>query len=436
MSSGLPSTSVGTRDIPRRPWALESAFPLAFALTVCAVVAYVTLSTPTGVDYNIHYPVSADNAAPAIAALAHGDVGGFLAHQPLMGLLSLLLRAPIAWLVGLLGGGAMLVYRVGAFVCLLPAAALAGWLAVSSRATGAAAAGVVGAAVVLVGSPTVAAIAWGHPEEVLTATLAAAGLLAASRGHAVWAGLLVGAAIGTKDWGLIAVPPALMALPAGRPRAAIVAGGAALALSVPAPLLDPTAFTRASDALGASHLASALSAWWPLSSRLASRSAGAPLATLPAHLTKSLALPLGLVIAVALALALVWGTGRPRAHLRACGRVPDAFALLCLLAVVRCIADPRPVEYYYVAAVIPLAVWEVSALRRLPLAALLTVAAVRLTYGPGSGLGATWLSALTLCWTGALLCYLAFRAFYVGRPRPSHRQGPLMSIPFRPIRDS
>ncbi len=438
MSSSFHATAAGTRRPigPRlRAAVSEAAFPLTVAAAVCAVVAYVTLSTPTGVDYNIHYPVSADNAAPAIAALTHGDIGGFLAHQPLMGLLSLLLRAPFAWLAGSLGGGPMLVYRLGALVCMLPTAFLAGWLAVSSRAAGATAAGVVAAAVVLLGSPTVAAIAWGHPEEVLAATLATAGLLAANRGHAIWAGLLVGAAIGTKEWAVIAVAPALIALPAGRLRAGVAGAGVALALAVPAPLLDPAAFARASNALGGGHLAGALSAWWPLSARLLSRSAGAPQAVLPLHLTKSLALPLGLALAVALASALASAVARPGGRLRARGRVPDAFAILCLLAVVRCIADPGPVEYYYVAAVIPLAVWETAALRRLPLVALLTVAAVRLTFGHGAGLGATTLSAITLCWTGALICYLAVRAFYVGRPEPGELPGRLMSIPFRPIRD-
>jgi hypothetical protein len=440
VSTSLPTTHItGARPIGegrRRAVARESAFPLAVTLAVCGVAAYVALSTSTGVDYNVHYPVAADNAAPAIAALAHGDIRAFLSEQPLMGLLSLLLRTPAAWLATSFGGGQTLVYRLGALVCMVPTAALAAWLAVSSRTVGAKAAGIVAAAVVLLGSPTVAAIAWGHPEEVLTATLVAAALLAATRGHAIWAGLLVGAAIGTKDWAVIAVLPALMALPTGRPRAAIAASGAALALAVPAPLLDLAAFARASNALGGGHLASALSAWWPLSSRLASRSAGAPMATLPADLTKSIALPLGLALAVALALALAWRAGRPGARLRARGRVPDAFALLCLLAVVRCITDPGPVEYYYVAAVIPLAVWEATVVGRIPLVALLTVAAVRLTFGPVADLAAPLVSAFTLCWTGALICYLGVRVFHVGRSRPCELPEPLMSMPVRPIRDA
>jgi hypothetical protein len=246
----------------------------------------------------------------------------------------------------------------------------------------------------------------------------------------------VGAAIGTKDWAVIAVVPALIALPSGRLRAAIAGGGAALALAVPAPLLDPAAFARASNALGAGHLTSALSAWWALGSPIASRSAGAPLATLPAHLTKSFSLPLGLALAGALALVLTWRVGRPGARLDARGRVPDAFALLCLLAVVRCIADPGPVEYYYVAAVIPLAVWEATVVGRVPVVALLTVAAVWFTFGPGAALAPTLLSTFTLGWTGALICYLGTRAFYVGRLQPRELPHRLMSMPVRPIREA
>jgi hypothetical protein len=181
-------------------------------------------------------------------------------------------------------------------------------------------------------------------------------------------------------------------------------------LSAPAPLLDPAAFARASHWLGASHQVNALSGWWPLSSHLAD-SGAAPVRWLPGDLTKAVALPLGLALAGALALA---GTVLARARLRARGRSVDAFAVLCLLAAVRCLADPGPVEYYYVALVVPLAVWESGVLRRPPLVTLLAVVAVWLTFERSSAFGTGSLSAVTLAWTGVLACYLAFRAFRVG----------------------
>jgi hypothetical protein len=274
--------------------------------------------------------------------------------------------------------------------------------------------------VVLVGSPTVAALGWGHPEEVLAATLATCAVLAATREHPVAAGFLAGAAVGTKEWAVIGLAPMVLALSQGRLRALAVAAASALALAAPPVLLDPSAFSRASHALGSSHLATALSGWWPISFRPASIQSGSPLAgTLPLNLNKAMALPLGLLLLGAPAVALAWSAGRERGWVRRRGRVPDAFALLCLLAIVRCVADPGPVEYYYVAAVIPLAAWELTTLRRLPVAALLTLAAVWLTFERGTGLGAGGESALTFAWAGPMICYLAARAFYVGRPLTS-----------------
>jgi hypothetical protein len=406
----------------------DSALPLAAALIACGLVAYLSLSSPTTGDYLIGAPVAADNAAPAVAALSHGNVAGFLSLQPLMGLLSLLVRVPLAALTAAFGGGPTAVYHVGALACMLPTALLAARLAVPlPGATGLppgatspssppslakiSAAGMVAAAALLISPPILNGLRFGHPEEALAATLASASLLAAYRGRPVLTGVLLGAAIGTKDWALIAVLPALLALPAERRRAALVGGGVAVALCTPAPLLDPSAFARASHWLGASHLVNALSGWWPLSSHVATAAGTLPARRLPGDLTKALALPLGLALAGALALG---GTMRARAGLRARGRSVDAFAVLCLLAAVRCLADPGPVEYYYVALVVPLAVWESAILRRLPLVTLLAVVAVWLTYERTSTFGTGSLSAVTIAWTGVLACYLAFRALRVG----------------------
>ncbi|HEY5317505.1 MAG TPA: hypothetical protein VIJ20_05960 [Solirubrobacteraceae bacterium] len=401
--------------------ARRSASTITSVLVACGLVTYVALSSPTTGDYLIGAPVAADNAGPAIAALSHGNFAGFVSQQPLMGLLSLLLRAPFVALTGALGGGQLVLYRVGTLICLLPAGLLAARLAVAplrGTRTGSSitvsACGLVAAGALLISPPVLNAVRFGHPEEVLTATLAAVALLAAYDGRAILTGVLLGAAIGTKDWALIAVLPTFIALPAGRRRAALLAGGGvALALSAPLPLLDPAAFARASHALGATRLVNTLSAWWPLGTHTAGLPAAWPaVQTLPGFLTKAVALPVG--VAVATGLALVGSVGRPGARLRARGRCVDAFALLCLLAVIRCVADTGPVEYYYVALVVPLAVWESAILRRLPLVTLLSVAAVWLTYVRGPALTPDLLNGLTLAWTGVLAGYLVFRAFRVG----------------------
>jgi hypothetical protein len=424
LTARLLSASVSSHSRRRaRERSPELAVAFAAALVACGLLAYAVLSSPASGDYLVSAPVGADNAAPAITALSHGDLAGFLAAQPLMGLLSLLIRAPLAALTSALGGSELAVYRAGALVCLLPAGMLAARrMADALRARDsrsllmATAGGAVVAATLLISPPVLGAVRAGHPEEVLAATLAAAALLAAYRGRPILAGILLGAGIGTKDWALIGALPVLIALPAGRRRASLLAAGAvALALSAPPALLDPGAFARAAHALGRTHLVNALSAWWPLGTRSAALPAGAPLIRiLPTPLTKGVALPLGLAVAVAVALVLLAVAAHPGSRLRARGRAVDAFALLCLLAVVRCVADTGPVEYYYVALVVPLAVWESAILRRLPVVTVMALGAVWFTYGSGTALDARWLSALTLAWTGALACYLVFRAFRVG----------------------
>src|SRR5205823_9888902 len=65
-----------------------------------------------------------DNAAPAIDALIHGHIGRVPSVQPVMGPVSILLRAPFAAL-GQAVGGRTLEYRMGALACLWLLAALA-----------------------------------------------------------------------------------------------------------------------------------------------------------------------------------------------------------------------------------------------------------------------------------------------------------------------
>jgi hypothetical protein len=88
-----------------------------------------------------------------------------------------------------------------------------------------------------------------------------------------------------------------------------------------------------------------------------------------------------------------------------------------MLAVVRCVADPGPVEYYYAAALIPIAVWEVVTLGRLPIVALALVAVVRLEFGFSAHLDPNLQSVIALCLGGAAAAYLAVQAFLIGRPQ-------------------
>jgi hypothetical protein len=232
------------------------------------------------------------------------------------------------------------------------------------------------------------------------------------------AGALAGAAIGTKAWAVIAVLPLVVALDRHRFRAiAWTTGVAALLAGLP-PLANPAAFARASHALGSSHIATMLSGWWLVSGPAHAVHAQIPLGrTLSFGMTKTSALVLGVGAAAALALALAWRTMRAGGRLAGRGRSIDALALLGMLAVVRCIADPGPVEYYYTAALIPIAVWEVVALGRLPILALALVAVVRLEFGFSSLFSPNVESVIALCFAGTAAAYLAVHAFLIGRPQ-------------------
>jgi len=107
----------------------DLAISAALLLVAAALAALLAVRAPLGLDYVGQPGVLCDCAATPIRALAHGRVHEFLVTQPLMGSVSLLLRAPFA-AVGLhLGHGSDLdLYRLGAFPCLLAAGLLAVYL--------------------------------------------------------------------------------------------------------------------------------------------------------------------------------------------------------------------------------------------------------------------------------------------------------------------
>jgi hypothetical protein len=380
-------------------------------------------------------PVAGDNAGPAITALAHGHLGALAADQPLMGLTSILLRAPIVALTDLLGGGALLGYRAGAFACLLPAILLVAWM-ISRRGVGSGerlAAGL--AAIVVLGGPaTVQAIHLGHPEEVLACVLMTGSVLAASKGRGTSAAVLLGLAVGTKQWALLAAPCVLFALPERRLATAAKAGVVALLTSAMLPLADPTAFARADSIIGGMRFTDPFSLWWPLGSSypIPAHATAAPIAhLLPLGLTRSVAS----ASAMLLALAGVWMYARRRGADASGGGI-DALALLALMGLVRCVCDPDPLLYNFVDVLIPLAVWESVTQRRLPLVTVLVTASSALvTTGQTAFLAGDALhppalvSALSVATALALGAYLTYRTF-----SPARASSRRFELAFRAIR--
>jgi hypothetical protein len=381
---------------------------IAFAALCAALPIPVALSAWRSGDYMLHGAVSGDNAGPALSALAHGHLSAFLANQPLMGLTSIVVRLPFAALAGAAHAGELTAYRLGALACLLPAGLLCGWIVAGAGASAKRLlAAVLGAIVVIAGPATSSAVLIGHPEEVLASTLASAAVLAALARRPHLAAVLLGLAVGTKQWALLATLPVLIAAGSGRLRIAVLAGAVAVLMTAALPIADPSAFARAKSSVFGGHLTDPWSVWWPFASvhhSVFEGSIGTGTAfRLPLGLARSSASTISL--SLALGGLAVFALRRRRQ-----GSLPDPLALLALLGLLRCMSDPTPLQYNFVDVLIPLALWEAAGLKRLPAISYAAMGTVwllteRLVHAPAS-----LLSALSLVGALTLSCYLAHRA--------------------------
>jgi hypothetical protein len=386
---------------PRTHRLLLPAVGLAFGV----VAALVVFSTQGSGDYVLGAPVAGDNAAPFLTAAAHGHLAVAITHQPLMGLVSLALREPVVLVASLSGANGLLAYRLGALVCLLPLVLLcAALITVPAARWGHRAVLIVAALLVIAGPATIDAVTVGHPEEVLAITLATAAVLTALADWPPAAAVLLGLAIGTKPWALLAAAPVAVAVSERRLRTLVTAGLVALPCVAILPLTNPTGFADAGSGVGALHLVNPLSLWWPFGRALG----GAPGVVvtnrwLPLGLDRSVAAMLALVLALAvLALLAV------RAQRR--GRQLDPLALLALLGLIRCAVDPLPLEYNLVATLVPLAAWEVVERGRIPLVTAAVALAGTLLFGAHLHASPATISALTITFVLALGVYLAREA--------------------------
>jgi hypothetical protein len=394
----------------------------AIGVLACAMTTAIALSDLSTGDYAVRGTVLGNNAGPALEALAHGRLFDFIDTQPTMGLSSLLLRAPIVAVARAFGAGDLVAYRLGAVLCLLPLGLLATWLVMQYRQ------GplgrftcVAGGLVLLLNAATVDAVSAGHPEDVLAIVLATGAVLAARRGRSGWAALMLGSAVGSMPWAVIAALPVLVATsPQQRLHTAARAGALAAVLTLSLPLADPPAFMRALDSEGHTHLVNVFGIWWPVSHAV--HLPGGVLAAvrrLPLGLSRSTA-TLFTVLAAGLALALAWLRGRHRV------RVFDALALLALLGLVRGFADTTQLEYYKIAVLVPLAVWETEGLGRPPLLAALAAISVMLMPTAAAHVDPTALNAVSVGLRLMLFAYLARRALGL-RSSVSQRSWPALS---------
>lgn len=379
-------------------------FLLAGGILLAAMVAW---STPATGDYWPGGKVIGDsNAAPAIDALAHGHIGAYLANQPLMGLVSILLRVPAAMVAHARPGHPLLEYRLGVVLCLCSAPLLSAWLSRLSPGREWKAICLLACVLLIAGPGKIDAVRAGHPEEALTAVLAVSAVIAAQRQRQWWAGVILGLAIGTKPWAVLAAVPVLMTLRRGRwqavAAAALVGGFAEIGA-----IADPSSFLARARGLGSIHLVSPYSLWWQLGANMPATPL--PSRTLPLGLSRSSSL--FLVTGLAVAAAIGWAR-KPKAS-----QLSHPLALLAALWLVRALADPHPNDYYYVPFLIATAVWEVYSLRRPPVLAVVAATLLSVTYYLPFD-DPSWPNSFLLGWSVLIGVYLARSAFVGTRAWP------------------
>jgi Glycosyltransferase family 87 len=394
---------------PRRDLAISAALVVA-AIGLAALLA---ARTPLGIDYSGPVHPACDCPGTPIRALAHGDVHRFFEAQPVMGPMSLLLRAPFAALGLHLGDGSELtLYRFGVFPCLLATALLGVFLLTRMRERERAALACLLIPVLVAFNPlTTRALKFGHPEEILAAALCVAAVLAATRKRPLLAGVMLGAAIATKQWALMAALPVAFAEREHPWRLLTAAAGTAALLIVPMALGDLHRFVELNHGAGVvGGGAMPTNIWFGFGHNVPLTLGPNGSSTPPREISHAIgAISHPLVLIVGAALALAWWPRRRTAQ------PEDALLLIALILLVRCLLDPLTNSYYHLPFLVSLAAWE--GLRR-DGAPVLTVAAslfLGLTISlVNSGINLAEVNHFYLLWTLPFAAYLAVLAY---RPR-------------------
>jgi hypothetical protein len=353
-----------------------------------------------------------DAAAP-LDQLARGHIGAFLADQPLMGLVSVVLRAPLVALGQAFHADLLTEYRIGAVPCVLAGGLLGVVLARRMAARGAAtplqAAVVV--ALAAAGPVTYDSLFFGHPEEPLGAALCVGALLAARDARPLLAGVLLGLAMATKQWAIMAFLPVVLAAREDRVRLAAWGIGVAALLTLPPMLANLSGYLEMQKgAAGAGGGVSPENLWWPFApTRHIAVFDGVENVVvedrwLPGALMR---IPHPLLVIAGFAVSVVYGL-----HERVRRVSLDPLALLALVFLLRCLLDPLSNVYYHAPFLLALLAWEAERRRGLPLVSLLTSAWLWFTWNTIAALHEPALTnAVYLAWALPMTVLLAARAF-------------------------
>jgi hypothetical protein len=331
---------------PLLPWA-------ALAVLGAVSLAWLGLLGFVFTDYELE-------AAPALAALASDGFGRFLELCPAYGG-SLVLRSPFALGADALGGGEVAVFRAVGMPCLLAGAGLGVVLAATLLERRAGRATIAVVVLLCAANPiTLRALDIGHPEELLGAALSAGAVLAALRGRATLAGVLLGFAMANKAWAVLAIGPVLLALPERRRWSLLVAGAIAAAFVLPL-LLAASPSAQPGAAVHTNEIFQPWQVWWFLGSTGEVIRGGDGLIKEGYRAAPGWLSPIShpLIVAVALPLSLL-----------AWRRRSDPLLLLALLFMLRCVLDPWNTAYYALPAILALVTWEAWRSERPPLFAL------------------------------------------------------------------
>lgn len=360
---------------------------VALAVAVCAAIAFTrgVGSDYGNIDAHLRDP-NFDDAQPSLDALIHGDLHGFFAQQPMMGPLTLFLRAPFAALAGLCGYDNLLVYRLGCFACLLVLAGLAVWVAELMRRAGRPLwQQLVVAAALLLNPMVFRSLAVGHPEEIVGAALCAAAGVAVALRRPALAGALLAGALTTKLWAVLIAPAFLFVFTDRRDLRRFLVVGAAITAVLYLPMLVGDSGRLWDELRAANRLGTTpgdvkpANLWWFVGHE--QRAVRFATAVVNGHVVygpPAVAFVLKpwvarvahpVVVLLSWSLCALWAL---RADLRR--RSETLLLLISLVFLLRCILDPGNSSYYHVAALVALAAYEGLAFRRFPWATAIFIA--------------------------------------------------------------
>ncbi len=341
-----------------------------------------------------------DEAGPAYVGLQRAGWATVMGRLPGYSGFIIVVGAPAALLGEALGWLDTAIFRLTALPGLAALAVLAVRLGGAARAARAPGWPLV-IALAAGGPMGYQALLYGHPEDLLGASLAVLGVLAALDRRPTLASVLLLGAVVAKQWAVLAILPAVLATDRGRLRILLLAGlGTAAVLSTQLFAIGGTAGTMVhTGTLFHPH-----QIYWPLGidAPAAFTAAGHGELTAPAWL-QGLTRPV--LMGVAALLCAAWWV---RERGRTAGR-EEVLVLLALVFALRCALDPWNLVYYHLPLTLALLAWEVRRGEPWP---VLTLAVSLLawisfvTYDARSGMGPF---LLYFAWMAPLILHLGYR---------------------------